>query len=116
MNNIIEFYKRYVHIIVGVLFVLFIGKSCSKCSDERRYQFNVRNYITRIDSLNKVNVSKTDTINMLYDSLRIYKLELNNLEKKVNELSADKKHLQKSQYSLIQSNRILIRDKNKEQN
>ena len=98
-----EFYKKYVHVIVGVLFVLWCGKSCKCCSLDRNLQWNQHRYELIIDSLNNNNRLLNNDIDSLNNEIILYKYKVIQLEKNEESLKENNKYLRTSNKELIKT-------------
>lgn len=90
---IIEWTKRNSKLIIIGLLVVLMLKGCGSCTTERRYEYNINQYETQIDSLQNVIEKQTIEYNRLNDSLseRIHILESNNslLQNAMNDARKD---------------------------
>jgi predicted RNase H-like nuclease (RuvC/YqgF family) len=94
LNKIKEWIKEYALLIIAVLIVTIMVKSCSASSDERYYAYNVKRYEYTIDSL-------TRTINDNRDTIYILRNENSLLRENIIDIQRDKEHYRKANNNLV---------------
>ena len=72
----IEVYKKYVHWIVGFLFIAFCMKSCQSYSVERGRQWDEIRHVHQIDSMKQIHDTLNDSIRFQRDSIIYYKYQM----------------------------------------
>ena len=93
-NKIKERIKKYALLIIAVLILIIMIKSCSASSNERYYTYNVTHYEYTIDSLTKV-------INDSKDTIYILKNENSLLRENIIDIQRDKEHYRKTNNNLV---------------
>lgn len=94
LNKIKERIKKYALLIIAVLILIIMIKSCSASSNERYYTYNVTHYEYTIDSLTKV-------INDSKDTIYILKNENSLLRENIIDIQRDKEHYRKTNNNLV---------------
>lgn len=98
-----EFYKKYVHVIVGVLFALWCGKSCKCCSLERQLDWKDYNYELALDSLKDKNSMLMEDVDSLNHEIILYKYKVVMMEEAEKSLKENNKYLRTSNKELIKN-------------
>lgn len=98
-----ELYKKYINWIVCILFTLWCGSSCKRCSLERRIDWNESKYEISLDSLKSTNVSLNEKIDSLNNELILYKYKVVHLENAEKSLKESNKYLRSSNKELIKN-------------
>lgn len=107
----INWYKKYVNYIVGILLGMLCAKSCNMNRTERWYKSEISKNEYIIDSL-------TQNIRILNDSVYIYNINteslvnrIGELQDQIQDLKTTNKHFQRTQNTLIATNKSLIENK-----
>lgn len=112
--SIKEIYKKYTNWVVIVLVCLLGLKSCQSCTRERRLEFNESKYECVIDSLNHTISNYKDWMRSKDDSIRMYQMEVKNLQDNNASLRSINKHFQSTNKTLISTNKELTTTINKD--
>lgn len=99
--------KKFNWWIAGcvVFAILFLGKSCKSCSDNRRHNFNESNYATQLDSIQKLNQEA-------WDSIKVLNVEITSLKEQKGLIEDNLKNTQSQNQTLINTNHNLSKNKN----
>lgn len=108
-----EWYKKYVNYIVITLFVLLSFKSCQSCSRQRSAEWQYAKYETQIDTLDMLLQDSRRTIDVLTDSINMYKFKMGIIEQDNKRLSESNQRIQRNNTTLINTNNQII-NKDKE--
>ena len=94
LNKIKEWIKEYALLIIAILIVTIMVKSCGASSDERYYTYNVTRYEYTIASLAKA-------INDNRDTIYILRNENSLLRENIIDIQRDKEHYRKANNNLV---------------
>lgn len=94
LNKIKEWIKEYALLIIAILILTIMIKSCSASSDERYYAYNATRYEYTIDSLVKA-------INDNRDTIYILRNENSLLRENIIDIQRDKEHYRKTNNNLV---------------
>ena len=106
-------YKKYVNYIVGILFALWCGSSCKRCSLERQLDWKDYNCEIVLDSLKDENGILNKKIDSLNNEIILYKYKVIHLEEAEKSLKENNKYLRSSNKELIK-NTLNSKENNKE--
>ena len=109
-----EFYKKYVNYIVGLLFALWCGSSCKRCSLERQLDWKDYNCEIVLDSLKNTNDILNRRIDSLNNEITVYKYKVIHLEELEQSLKENNKYLRTSNNQLIKNAISSNKENNKE--
>lgn len=94
LNKIKEWIKEYALLIIAVLILTIMIKSCGSSNTERYYSYNVVQYEKTIDSL-------TNAINDNRDTIYILRNEIYLLRENIIDIQRDKEHYRKTNNNLV---------------
>lgn len=94
LNKIKEWIKEYALLIIAVLILIVMIKSCGASKDERYYAYNAARYEYTIDSL-------TGVINDNRDTIYILRNENSLLRENIIDIQRDKEHYRKANNNLV---------------
>lgn len=94
LNKIKAWIKEYALLIIAVLILTIMIKSCGASNDERYYTYNVARYECTIDSLTKAINDNRDTIFILRNENYL-------LRENIIDIQRDKEHYRKANNSLV---------------
>ena len=94
LNKIKEWIKEYALLIIAVLVLTIMIKSCGANNDERYYAYNVKHYEYTIDSLTKA-------INDNRDTIYILRNENSLLRENIIDIQRDKEYYRKANNNLV---------------
>lgn len=102
-----DFINKYSNIILIVLVCLFLLKNCQSCNKQRVIEFNKYNYELVVDSLNNINNQYKIQNQLLKDSIGMYRIEIEQLNDKIDILKGSNKHYQHTNRILVNTNKNL---------
>lgn len=102
-----DFINRHSNIILIILISLFLLKNCQSCNRQRTIEFNKYNYELVTDSLKYINNQYKIQNQLLKDSIGMYRIEIEQLNDKIDILKGSNKHYQQTNRILINTNRNL---------
>lgn len=94
LSKIKEWIKEYALLIIAVLILTIMIKSCGASSDERYYAYNAARYEYTIDSLTKAVNDNRDTIYILRNENSL-------LRDNITDIQRDKEHYRKANNNLV---------------
>ena len=103
-----EWYKKYVNYIVISLFVLLGFKSCQSCSRQRSSEWQAIQYEAKIDTLDRLLQDSYRTIEVLTDSIDMYKFRMDLVESNNKQLLESNRNIQRNNTTLINANNHII--------
>lgn len=105
MKKILDFLKSHQYIIIAILMVLLVLKSCSGCKQKSDMQFQELRYTQQIDSLKYINDSTRESYRLelmekdrIADSLRFELLKSTEI---IEVYKGDKQSMQQTTDKLI---------------
>lgn len=104
-----EFYKKYVNVIVCVLFLLFMFKGCQACQRSSQLNWEKAKYESIVDSINNDLEAKDSIINCLLDSISVYKMVAKSEKDKNSILNEINKTQQENNRALVRTNEQLLK-------
>lgn len=104
-----EFYKKYVNVIVGTIFLLFMFKGCQACQRSSQLKWEKAKYESIVDSINNDVEAKDSIINCLLDSINMYKMMVKNEKDKNSILNEINKNQQENNRALVRTNEQLLK-------
>ena len=92
--------KEYQSLIIGLLILVIICKSCTSCQEERRYEYHKAVYENIIDSMNTVIDERSIDTKDLCDTIHSLRAENTVLKDIIKDVKADKEYYRKQNRDL----------------
>lgn len=103
----INFYKKYINVIVVCLLFLLICKNCQSCLRANQIEWNQTQHNEAVDSLNNIIEQYKITNNNLLDTIMVYKEKINSITEENIILKESNKTQQATNRALINMNNNL---------
>jgi septal ring factor EnvC (AmiA/AmiB activator) len=100
MNKIKEWLKEYRSLIIGLLILILMLKSCTSCQNQRRFEYKQEHYEYVIDSMQNVIDERSIDTKDLCDTIHSLRAENSVLKDVIKEIQIDKEYYRRQNNNL----------------
>ena len=100
MNKIKEWLKEHKSLIIGLLILVLMLKSCTSCQSERQYEYKQTQYEYVIDSMQSVINERSVDTKDLCDTIHSLRRENAVLKSTINDLIEDRAYYRRQNRNL----------------
>ena len=101
MGKVKDWLKEHQSLIIGLLVLVLMLKSCTSCQDERRYEYKQIMYEKTIDSMEYVIAERSVNTKDLCDTIHSLRSENTVLKEVIKDLRSDRDHYRKVNKDLV---------------
>lgn len=100
MNKIKEWLKEYRSLIIGLLILILMLKSCTSCQNQRQFEYKQDRYEYVIDSMQNVIDERSIDTKDLCDTIHSLRAENSVLKDVIKEIQIDKEYYRRQNNNL----------------